>query len=59
MNFDGELTLRYSDITAGKNKPGAAISSELKLSGSKRLPDGYKVNYGLRTGGSQKSGYMV
>jgi len=58
LNFDGELTSRVVNSTAGEGKASTSLKSQLELSGSKRLPDGYKVNYGLRTDNNPKAGFQ-
>jgi hypothetical protein len=49
---------RLADNKVGKAKAQTGMLSQLKLSGSKRLPDGFKVNYEIRTGSSDKSAFV-
>jgi hypothetical protein len=58
LNFDGELTTRLLDVKVATAKPGTSLLSQLKLSGSKRLPDGFKVNYEIRTGESNTNAFV-
>ena len=57
LNFDGELTSRVINKTEGEGKASTSLKSQLLLSGSKKLPDGYKVNYSLRTDNNPKAGF--
>lgn len=50
LNFDGEYGIRVQTDKYGSNDSSVMIGNELELSGSKRLQDGFTVNYGIATG---------
>ena len=49
LNFDGELTTRVQNQEIGTLTSSTRVQTQLKLEGQKRLGEGYKVNYGVRT----------
>ncbi|MEK9656849.1 MAG: hypothetical protein VW378_00535 [bacterium] len=55
LNFNGEHEARITSLKIGSLDSTVSIQQSLKLNGSKRLPDGFKVNYEIGTGSDRRS----